>query len=82
MSSRQFETREEPAYSKADKLQILEQLTQSDHYERFCAQKYNTAKRFGLEGCESLIPGLKAMVDTGADNGVSNIIIGMPHRGR
>eukprot|EP00455_Lapot_gusevi_P045397 TRINITY_DN57_c0_g1_i3.p1 TRINITY_DN57_c0_g1~~TRINITY_DN57_c0_g1_i3.p1 ORF type:complete len:1008 (-),score=381.79 TRINITY_DN57_c0_g1_i3:135-3158(-) len=77
-----FETPEEPVHSKEEKLRILERLTWSDHFERFCATKYTTHKRFGLEGCESLIPGMKAMVDIGADLGVHNIVVGMPHRGR
>ncbi len=43
--------------------------------------RYTAAKRFGLEGAESLIPGMKALIDTSADLGVQNIVIGMPHRG-
>jgi len=45
-------------------------------------RRYTAAKRFGLEGAESLIPGMKALIDTGADLGVENVVIGMPHRGR
>ena len=51
-------------------------------FERFLAQKFNTAKRFGLEGAESLIPGLKAMVDRSTELGAKSIVFGMPHRGR
>ena len=40
------------------------------------------AKRFGLEGCESMIPGLEAMLDRSYELGVRNCVIGMPHRGR
>jgi 2-oxoglutarate dehydrogenase E1 component len=39
-------------------------------------------KRFGLEGCESFIPGLKGCVRVLVEQGVENCIIGMPHRGR
>lgn len=39
-------------------------------------------KRFGLEGCESFIPGLKSSIDKLVDLGFTDIIIGMPHRGR
>jgi len=39
-------------------------------------------KRFGLEGCESFIPGLKIAVDTCVEKGARKFIIGMPHRGR
>jgi 2-oxoglutarate dehydrogenase E1 component len=40
------------------------------------------AKRFGLEGGEALIPGMKKMFDRASDLGVENIVVGMPHRGR
>lgn len=36
---------------------------------------------FGLEGCEALIPGMKALIDRSADMGVESVVIGMPHRG-
>jgi 2-oxoglutarate dehydrogenase E1 component len=39
-------------------------------------------KRFGLEGCESFIPGLKVCFDSLVDVGVEKVILGMPHRGR
>jgi 2-oxoglutarate dehydrogenase E1 component len=39
-------------------------------------------KRFGLEGCESLIPGMKTAMDTLVDNECENATIGMAHRGR
>ena len=51
-------------------------------FESFLAKKYSTAKRFGLEGCETLIPGMKALIDRAADQGVDNVVMGMPHRGR
>jgi 2-oxoglutarate dehydrogenase E1 component len=39
-------------------------------------------KRFGLDGCESLIPGLKSAMDTLVENGGEKAVFGMPHRGR
>ena len=54
--------------------------TRSDHFEGFLANKYPTAKRFGLEGCEVLIVGMKEMIDTATENGVDSIVMGMPHR--
>ena len=51
-------------------------------FESFLAKKYSTAKRFGLEGCETLIPGMKALIDKAADQGVDNVVMGMPHRGQ
>jgi len=45
----------------------------------FLGNKFNTMKRFGLEGCESFIPGLKSCIDKLVDLGFSNVIMGMPH---
>ena len=77
-----IETADPPAYSTEKKLNILDRLSWSDMFESFLANKYTAAKRFGLEGCEALIPGMKALIDTSADLGVESVVIGMPHRGR
>jgi 2-oxoglutarate dehydrogenase E1 component len=69
-------------FTKEKKMHILERLCFADHFEKFLANKYNTAKRFGLEGGESVIPGLKAMVDRGSELGIESFVFGMPHRGR
>jgi 2-oxoglutarate dehydrogenase E1 component len=49
--------------TKAKQMHILERLAFSVVFERFLGNKYNTTKRFGLDGGESLIPGLKYMID-------------------
>eukprot|EP01135_Chromosphaera_perkinsii_P007575 Nk52_evm31s914 gene=Nk52_evmTU31s914 len=69
-------------FSKEDKKTILARLIRADGFETFLASKWSAEKRFGLEGCESLIPGMKSLIDLGADLGVENVVIGMPHRGR
>ena len=61
---------------------ILDRTMWSELFEKFIASKYPNEKRFGLEGCESLIPGMKALIDRSVDAGVKSIVIGMPHRGR
>ena len=48
----------------------------------FCQKRYVTTKRFGLEGGEVTIPALHTMIETVAAQGVNEIAIGMPHRGR
>lgn len=63
-------------------MHMLDRLAWSDFFETFLANKYTAAKRFGLEGAESLIPGMKTIIDTAADMGVTSVVIGMPHRGR
>ncbi|CAG8442109.1 1312_t:CDS:2 [Diversispora eburnea] len=69
-------------YPLDEKKLILDRLIWSDSFERFVATKYPNEKRFGLEGCESLIPGMKALIDRSVDLGIESIVIGMPHRGR
>ncbi|KAJ9056447.1 2-oxoglutarate dehydrogenase E1 component [Entomophthora muscae] len=69
-------------YSSDEKKMILDRLVWSDSFERFIAAKYVSEKRFGLEGCESLIPGMKALIDRAADLGTESFVIGMAHRGR
>jgi len=51
-----------------------------DRFEEFLQRKWSSEKRFGLEGSESLIPALKTIIDKSSENGVENVIMGMPHR--
>ncbi|KAG0001910.1 2-oxoglutarate dehydrogenase E1 component [Modicella reniformis] len=69
-------------YSIDEKRMILDRMIWSDSFERFVAAKYPSEKRFGLEGGESLIPGMKALIDRSVEHGVESIVMGMPHRGR
>ena len=69
-------------FPKARKQVILDRLMWSSEFESFLANKWGAAKRFGLEGCETLIPGMKELIDRAADLGVESVVIGMPHRGR
>ena len=59
-----------------------DRLVWADEFQKFLATKFNTYKRFGLEGCESFIPGMKCIFDALMEAGVKKVIIGMPHRGR
>lgn len=77
-----IETPEPFQFSREDKLRILDRLTWGDHFESFLAKKFSAVKRFGVEGGESLIPGMKAMIDEAVEVGVEAIVMGMPHRGR
>ena len=69
------------SYTPDRKLHILDRLAWSEMFESFLANKFAAAKRFGLEGCETLIPGMKALIDRSTDMGVDSIVMGMPHRG-
>lgn len=67
---------------KEKKVLTLDRLMWADQFQKFIANKFNTHKRFGTEGCEAFVPGLKSAFDSLVDNGVEKVIIGMPHRGR
>lgn len=65
-----------------DRHEILKNLAAAELFEKFLNVKYPGAKRFGLEGGDSLIPALQAMVHRCSDQGVEKIVFGMAHRGR
>ncbi|KKA29560.1 hypothetical protein TD95_001683 [Thielaviopsis punctulata] len=69
-------------YSVDEKRRILDRLIWGSSFESFLSTKYPNDKRFGLEGGETLIPGMKALIDRSVDHGIKDIVIGMPHRGR
>jgi 2-oxoglutarate decarboxylase len=68
--------------SPEDQLQIVHKLIEAEVFERFLHNKYVGQKRFSLEGAESLIPMLDAVLDRAADDGMDSVVIGMAHRGR
>ena len=65
-----------------EQLRILERLNAAEAFESFLQTKYVGHKRFSLEGGESVIPLLDAILDEAADAGLDEVAIGMPHRGR
>ena len=65
-----------------EKRELLDQLVEAEGFERFLHVKYPGTKRFGLDGGESTVPALEAIIRTSVDIGVDEIVIGMPHRGR
>lgn len=64
------------------KRRIFTKLNEAVVFENFLHTKYVGQKRFSLEGGESTIPALDAMINTGAELGVEEILVGMAHRGR
>ena len=69
-------------YDKEKKQHIYERLCFADTFENFLAQKFNTTKRFGLDGGEAIVPALKDAIDRASELGAHSFVIGMPHRGR
>ena len=64
------------------KKRILEKLNQGVMFEEFLHKKYVGQKRFSLEGGETTIAALDAIINTAASQGVQEVVIGMAHRGR
>ena len=71
-----------PTFSVEQKKHILKKLNQAVSFENFLHTKYVGQKRFSLEGGESLIPALDAVVEAAAEQGVEEFVMGMAHRGR
>ncbi len=71
-----------PKFNVDQKKHILHKLNQAVAFENFLHTKYVGQKRFSLEGAESLIPALDALIERGADLGVEEYVMGMAHRGR
>ncbi len=69
-------------FTDAGKKSILNKLIQAEGFEKFLAVKFVGTKRFGIDGCESLIPALEQIIKRGGQLGVKEIKIGQPHRGR
>ncbi len=61
---------------------ILSKVIEAEQWERFCGKKYVGTKRFGLDGGESMIPAMEAIIKYGGAQGVREIVYGMAHRGR
>ena len=69
-------------FSIREKKRMLEKLNEAVAFENFIHTKFTGQKRFSLEGAESLIPALDAVIDSGAELGIKEFVIGMAHRGR
>jgi 2-oxoglutarate decarboxylase len=68
--------------STAEQKYILSKLNAAEAFETFLQTKYIGQKRFSLEGGETVIPLLDAVLDTAAEHELDEVVIGMPHRGR
>lgn len=67
---------------KENKLRILDLLVEASGFEDYMHKKFVGQKRFSLEGSESIIPALDAIISRGGEYNVNDIVLGMAHRGR
>jgi len=72
----------QPNFNPEQKKNILGKLNEAVSFETFLHAKYVGQKRFSLEGCESAIPALDALIEAAAEKGVEQFVMGMAHRGR
>ena len=72
----------EIVFTEKGRLAILNKLIEAEGFEKFLDVKYTGTKRFGLDGAESIVPGLEQIIKRGGALGVQEIVLGMAHRGR
>ena len=72
----------QPNFNIEQKNKILNKLNEAVSFENFLHTKYVGQKRFSLEGGESVIPALDALIERAAEKGVEQFVMGMAHRGR
>ncbi|HQE75405.1 MAG TPA: 2-oxoglutarate dehydrogenase E1 component [Candidatus Hydrogenedentes bacterium] len=82
LQERMERTENRMALSRDEQLRILTRLTDAVIFEEFIQKKYVGAKRFSLEGAESLIPLLDLAIEKAGQYQINEIVIGMAHRGR
>jgi 2-oxoglutarate dehydrogenase E1 component len=82
LQGRMESSRNRVPLARADRMRLLQQVVSAEVFEQFLQNKFIGAKRFSLEGAESLIPLLNRLIERAARASVVEIVIGMAHRGR
>ncbi len=72
----------EAKFDNEQKKEILGKLIEAVSFENFLNTKYVGQKRFSLEGLEAAIPAIDFLIESAAEKGVKEIVVGMAHRGR
>ncbi len=75
-------TLNKPALTNQDRKNILARMIAAEDFELFLQKRFTTVKRFSNEGGDTLITLLDETIETGADLGMDEMLIGMAHRGR
>jgi 2-oxoglutarate dehydrogenase E1 component len=82
LQSRMESNQNRLSLTRPEQVRILQKLTDAVVFEEFVRKKFLGAKSFSLEGCESLIPLLDLALESAGEQGVSEVVFGMAHRGR
>ncbi|MBP7848934.1 MAG: 2-oxoglutarate dehydrogenase E1 component [Lentimicrobiaceae bacterium] len=82
LRERMESTRNRPVFSLDEKKAILFKLSEAVNFEKFVHKKFPGQKRFSLEGAESVIPALEALIERSSLAETEEFIFGMAHRGR
>lgn len=82
LQERMESTQNRRGMSRTEQLRILTKLTDAEIFEHFVQSKFVGAKRFSLEGAETLIPLLDLAIEKAAEKQIKELVIGMAHRGR
>jgi 2-oxoglutarate dehydrogenase E1 component len=82
LQKRMEQSRNRPAFSDHKKVHLLNKLIEAVGFEHFLRKRFPGQKGFSLEGCETLIPALDALIEHGSGLGIHEYVIGMAHRGR
>ena len=82
IQSRLEPVRSHPTVEPEKKMMVLERLTAAEGLEKYLGSRFAGAKRFGLEGGESLIVSLNTLIHRAGKQGARELVIGMAHRGR
>ena len=82
LQERMESTRNHASLDRTELLRILTKLTDAEIFEQFVHKNFVGAKRFSLEGAESMIPMMDLLVEAASAHSIEEIVIGMPHRGR
>ncbi|MBV9549021.1 MAG: 2-oxoglutarate dehydrogenase E1 component [Alphaproteobacteria bacterium] len=69
-------------FTPEGKKAILNKLIEAEGFEKFASNRFVGTKRFGLDGAEATIPALEQIIKRGGQLGVTEIVLGMAHRGR
>jgi 2-oxoglutarate dehydrogenase E1 component len=82
LQDRMESTRNQPDFSKAEKIRILRRIHKAELFERFLHTRYVGQKRFSLEGGETMVAAVDSIIESCPRLGVEEVVMGMAHRGR